>query len=406
MADQVITALSDIDPMLDDAKILVRVVRIWKAHPLTRPNEIWSLEVLFQDEQGNRIQASIKKADMNKFQAILDEGSCYKVGSFGVGENGGKFPLLSHRYKIGFYKNTSVTRVAPFDQNTRGFRKMYQEMDGYVEKNIILNVFSPSKKKITSDEFFENAQAECIVYAMIHKVHQEHGWWYLACKKCGSIAKEPEDNGGSSSSKKKGKNKVWWCKKDKEITHVGPRYKVIVRVIDDTGSASLLLYEDIILKLIDIPCSKLITKYGDQADDIFPDELAPIVGKKLLFRFLISSYNINFNNHVYQVKMISQDEDMIKTFKHGFINEENDGETKTPTTPVVTANKFNSIDNIPFNIEQTPEVVDQMEKDADGSSSSGKGKRDVINLDEPVEEDVAAKKMKNAATVEKANGNE
>ena len=59
---------------------------------------------------------------MNKFQAILDEGSCYKVGSFGVGENGGKFPLLSHRYKIGFYKNTSVTRVAPFDQNTRGFR--------------------------------------------------------------------------------------------------------------------------------------------------------------------------------------------------------------------------------------------------------------------------------------------
>ena len=99
------------------------------------------------------------------------------------------------------------------------------------------------------------------------------------------------------------------------------RYKVIVRVIDDTGSASLLLYEDIILKLIDIPCSKLKAKYGDRADDNFPDELAPIVGKKLLFRFLYSSYNINFNNHVYQVKMISHDEDMIKTFKHGFINE-------------------------------------------------------------------------------------
>ncbi|PWA90911.1 Lipase/lipooxygenase, PLAT/LH2 [Artemisia annua] len=76
MADQAITALSDIDPILDDCKILVRV----------------------------------------------DEGSCYKVGSFGVGENGVKFPLLSHRYKIGFYKNMSVTRVAPFDQNTYGFR--------------------------------------------------------------------------------------------------------------------------------------------------------------------------------------------------------------------------------------------------------------------------------------------
>ena len=33
----------------------------------------------------------------------------------------------------------------------------YQEMDGYAEKNIVLNIFSPSKKEITADEFFENA---------------------------------------------------------------------------------------------------------------------------------------------------------------------------------------------------------------------------------------------------------
>ncbi|PWA58001.1 replication protein A 70 kDa DNA-binding subunit B [Artemisia annua] len=531
MADQAITALCDVDPMLDDAKILVRVVRVWKAHPITRPNEVWSLEVLFQDQQGNRMQGSIKKADMNKFQAILDEGSCYKVGSFGVGENGGKFPLLSHRYKIGFYKNTSVTRVAPFDQNTRGFRfepfqnftrrhfketdivdvigtiisisepipyerygaqktrrivtledvdgvtldccffdgwvdrfnslaqqlnamknvvmilqigkvkyfngkpsvsngafatklylndnipeintfrKMYQEMDGYVEKNIVLNIFSPSKKEITADEFFENAvrkmvgsireseyQFECIVYAKIHKVHREHGWWYLACKKCGCIAKEPEEQ-GESSSKKKPKTKVWFCKQHKEITNVGPRYKVIVRVIDDTGSASLLLYEDIITKLIDIPCHKLKAKYGEQADDIFPDELAPIVGRKLLFRFLYSSYNINNNNHVYQVKMVSADESMIKIFKHGFINEDNEGEIQTPVTPAVTTTKVNSLDNIPFNIETTPEVTKGVHKDGGSGSSSGKAKRDVIDLDDGMQKDKGSKKLKNAEEV-------
>ncbi|PWA86686.1 replication protein A 70 kDa DNA-binding subunit B [Artemisia annua] len=589
MADQAITALSDIDPMLDDCKILVRVVRVWKAHPITRPNEVWSLEVLFQDQQGNRIQASIKKADMNKFQAILDEGSCYKVGSFGVGENGGKFPLLSHRYKIGFYKNTSVTRVAPFDQNTRGFRfepfqnftrrqfsetdivgnkwlikrllalsdidpllddckilvrvgnriqasikkadinkfqaildegscykvgsfgvgenggkfpllshrykigfykntgvtldccffdgwvdrfnslakqlnsmknvvmilqigkvkyfngkpsvsngafatklylndnipeintfrKMYQEMDGYVEKNIVLNIFSPSKKEITADEFFENAvrkmvgsireseyQFECIVYAKIHKVHREHGWWYLACKKCGCVAKEPEEHGESSSSKKKPKTKVWFCKQHKEVTNVGPRYKVIVRVIDDTGSASLLLYEDIITKLVDIPCHKLKAKYGDQADDIFPDELAPIVGKKLLFRFLYSSYNINNNNHVYQVKIISEDENMIKIFKHGFINEDNEGEMQTPVTPSVTTTKFNAVDNIPFNIESTPEVTKATHKDGGSGSSSRKSKREVIDLDDVVPEDNGSKKLKNDVEVEVLNGSD
>ncbi|PWA44636.1 replication protein A 70 kDa DNA-binding subunit B [Artemisia annua] len=598
MADQAITALCDIDPMLDDAKILVRVVRVWKAHTITRPNEVWSLEVLFQDQQGNRMQASIKKADMNKFQAILDEGSCYKVGSFGVGENGGKFPLLSHRYKIGFYKNTSVTRVAPFDQNTRDFRfepfqnftrrhfketdivgekndtlesptqtdkidsnkviienrverddkvvpegfskvkkkknlksvkfaepletkpvwnnsrkinhrnfsrdskypqqrrsfnpsavltkqglkqlakpkvtrsvlsqstdrlsqstarpkerttrlkseigkvkyfngkpsvsngafatklylndnipeintfrKIYQEMDGYVEKNIVLNIFSPSKKEINADEFFENAvrkmvgsireseyQFECIVYEKIHKVHREHGWWYLAYKKCGCIAKEPEEQ-GESSSKKKPKTKVWFYKQHKEITNVGPRYKVIVRVIDDTGSTSLLLYEDIITKLIDIPCHKLKAKYGEQADDIFPDELAPIVGRKLLFRFLYSSYNINNNNHVYQVKMVSADESMIKIFKHGFINEDNEGEIQTPVTPAVTTTKVNSLDNIPFNIETTPEVTKGVHKDGGSGSSSGKAKRDVIDLDDGMQKDKGSKKLKNAEEV-------
>ena len=49
--DQQMTALSDIDPMLDDAKFLVRVVRIRKSHLISKPNEIWSLEVLFQDQQ-------------------------------------------------------------------------------------------------------------------------------------------------------------------------------------------------------------------------------------------------------------------------------------------------------------------------------------------------------------------
>ena len=60
MADQAFTALCDVDPMLDDAKILVRVVRVWKAHPITRPNEVWSLEVLFQDEQVINILCLLK----------------------------------------------------------------------------------------------------------------------------------------------------------------------------------------------------------------------------------------------------------------------------------------------------------------------------------------------------------
>ena len=62
--------------------------------------------------QGNRVHGTCKKDHINKFQLLIDEGSCYRIGNFGVGENGGNYPLLSHRYKLNLYKNSSVTRLA------------------------------------------------------------------------------------------------------------------------------------------------------------------------------------------------------------------------------------------------------------------------------------------------------
>ncbi|GJY84779.1 hypothetical protein Tco_0498805 [Tanacetum coccineum] len=149
---------------------------------------------------------------MNKFLAVLDEGSCYRIGDFGVGKNGRKFPLLNHRYKINFYQNTSVTRVIHFDQNLCGFKfepfqnfttkrfgstdavvdnlmlidiankasvsnclfstklylnegipeivafkQRYSENDGEYEKNHAISLYSPMKKEVTIEEFFAGA---------------------------------------------------------------------------------------------------------------------------------------------------------------------------------------------------------------------------------------------------------
>ena len=71
--------------------------------------------------QNSRIQVYIKKEFMFRFEPLFEEGKCYIISNFGIAENGGKLPLLPHRYKISFYKNTTVTRVEPFDNNTHGF---------------------------------------------------------------------------------------------------------------------------------------------------------------------------------------------------------------------------------------------------------------------------------------------
>ncbi|GJT38516.1 replication protein A 70 kDa DNA-binding subunit B [Tanacetum coccineum] len=74
-----LTQLCDLDPMNDDTKILVRCISIWKSHPLGKPNEVWSLDAVLQDQQGNRVQISIKGKHISKFQLILDEGACYRI---------------------------------------------------------------------------------------------------------------------------------------------------------------------------------------------------------------------------------------------------------------------------------------------------------------------------------------
>ncbi|GKC41354.1 replication protein A 70 kDa DNA-binding subunit B [Tanacetum coccineum] len=116
------TQLCDLDLMLDDAKILAHVINIWMSHPKQRPNEVWSLDAVLQDQMGNRVQATVRNQDIKKFQPILDEGACYRISNFGIGENGGNIPLLDHRYKLSFFKNTALTRVGIFDSNPRGFR--------------------------------------------------------------------------------------------------------------------------------------------------------------------------------------------------------------------------------------------------------------------------------------------
>ncbi|GJV15049.1 replication protein A 70 kDa DNA-binding subunit B [Tanacetum coccineum] len=49
------------------------------------------------------------------------EGKCYSIANFAIAENSGRLPLLPHKYKISFYKGTTVTRIDPIDDNVHGF---------------------------------------------------------------------------------------------------------------------------------------------------------------------------------------------------------------------------------------------------------------------------------------------
>ncbi|GJX16083.1 replication protein A 70 kDa DNA-binding subunit B [Tanacetum coccineum] len=230
------------------------------------------------------------------------------------------------------------------------------------EKPSVSNDMYSTKLYINDD--IPEISFHCILYAKKYKIHHEHGWTYLACKRCRRSAKEVDDDQSSSS-------------------------------------ASLLLFDNMVFKLSGEQFYNLIKQHGPNYDDYFPDELNILVGKRLLFRFHYTDEHITNNNHVYQVKMMLEDEAMITLFKKDFI--------------IVQCQifKFNTVDSFPFNTDETPKSVDGSSKrngineDGQGSSKaiesdegySGSGKRTIIDLDDYDEDGEKAKRVKKVVQV-------
>lgn len=100
MSQVMYTEICDINPMLDEIAVISRCISLWHSHAKGRPNEPWSLDVVFMDPQGKQIHATIKRDSMAKFGGLLEEGACYRIRNFGVGENGGKWSLLPQSIRL------------------------------------------------------------------------------------------------------------------------------------------------------------------------------------------------------------------------------------------------------------------------------------------------------------------
>ncbi|GKC35912.1 replication protein A 70 kDa DNA-binding subunit B [Tanacetum coccineum] len=369
----------------------------------------YSLDLVLQDAQNNRIQVYIKKEFMFRFEPLFEEGQCYTVFNFGIAENGGRLPLLPHMYKISFYKSTFVTRIEPFDNNTHGFvmepynrlldtehhhyyeqdavdvivsvvgigdivpvmsatgkkrviawtlpfgitgqpfgMNTVQDQEGYDANQLMIQHVAPEVKVVTVAEFFHRAvkkmvggirecdpDSHCIVYATIHRIHKEHGWAYTASK----IYNKRVD------IITHGNRKPTFVCDEHGNTQAASRFKVIVRLIDESGSALVVFFNTNFVKLSKHTTWELMEKYGMDTDDYFPDDLDDIVGKKYLFKVYYSEYNCNNNNHTYRCDEFSDDVGLIKHFKKCFLPDEVDNEQANEAPDEVLCSSLEEVTN-------------------------------------------------------------
>ncbi|GJZ36246.1 replication protein A 70 kDa DNA-binding subunit B [Tanacetum coccineum] len=249
--------------------------------------------------------------------------------------------LVIHNALFGtkIFINRNIPKIA-------AFKKRVQEHDGYEANHVKIELFTPEVKVVSIAEFFHGAinrmvggirdsepDSHCIVYARIHKIYKEH---------------------------------------EHGTVQPASRFKVIVRVIDKSGSAPLLFFNNNFVKISGHTAWELIEKYNMDPDEYWPEELDNIVGKKYLFKLFYSKYNVAKNNHMYRCDSFSEDVELINHFKNDFKDTETDDEENNATNEDSTDEHDSDMHTASKTRDSTTSV--------EGSSS--KKRKLIIDLDE------------------------
>ncbi|KAM7257273.1 hypothetical protein ACFE04_013014 [Oxalis oulophora] len=434
--------IADIVPGRIDWLIKVCVTRKWNVPNFFNPQEIKSLDIVLQDEKGDRIHCSIKKELIPQFQDKIHEGlAVYSIHNLLVASSKSKQKVTRNEYKLCSMKSTVVTLITGevithsiFDfvnfstiletddlphmidiighvvektniiekeKNGKTFKyasiviedlehtrlkctlwgefaktviekitnedsskpltiilqmcivtkynsqneiaTAYHGTKFYINKNMPeeidylkqlldkedtltqtistmsgyssineLDDFLQTEKK-TLSEFVEVKEDCCVVvHAKIDGVDVLKKWSYESCAKCFS---KVITNGSK-----------FICEKCEDFVTTIPRFRLEVRVIDDTGSALFIMFDSAANKIIGKNAADVImsSKEGE-FNNSGPIEFDILKGKEFLFKVELLSTSKPKQYEGYTIKRITSDPIVIKKFKeHHKIMEEDD----------------------------------------------------------------------------------
>ncbi|GKB70577.1 nucleic acid-binding, OB-fold, replication protein A, OB domain protein, partial [Tanacetum coccineum] len=90
-------------------------------------------------------------------------------------------------------------------------------------------------------------------------------------------------------------------------------FKIQIRVLDNTGSVSLTLFDRIANTLINKDANELVEKQQkDGKLDVLPEDFNDLLERKFAFKVDITDYNLSKNKYVYGISQICEEADVIE----------------------------------------------------------------------------------------------
>ncbi|RYR61416.1 hypothetical protein Ahy_A04g018588 [Arachis hypogaea] len=104
--------ISKLHPPREVWRLRVRVLRLWVVHSFENHDVPNSMEMILVDENGTKVQATVKKHLINRFKEHIIECHVYRMSYFSIVENVGSYRATDHEYKLVFLNRTVVINVS------------------------------------------------------------------------------------------------------------------------------------------------------------------------------------------------------------------------------------------------------------------------------------------------------
>ncbi|XP_058725476.1 uncharacterized protein LOC131596750 [Vicia villosa] len=99
----------EITPAKESWDVVVRVIRLWFVPDMNSKQKYYAMEMILMDEKGGKIQASVRKVLLYRFDNKVREGNVYNFKHFGVATNTGAYRTIKHQFKLSLQNSTVVT---------------------------------------------------------------------------------------------------------------------------------------------------------------------------------------------------------------------------------------------------------------------------------------------------------
>ncbi|KAJ1402374.1 hypothetical protein SESBI_28066 [Sesbania bispinosa] len=313
-------------------RIKVRVIRLWRSSYFKDNNNKPMIELVVLDEQGGRIQCTVKSIHVYLFENSINEGNVYMLENLSVALNSGKYKPTMHEFRMFFKRETRITLVedssiplygfsfVPFVEilnETKDDRRLVGEVLNLglsdhasltlEEEFLEREVYKPiaDLKEVTQNSIF-------VTIGTVKDIESEYNWCYRACKKC-SLGLKLDGS-------------MFYCKKC--VTHYSTfvtRYSIQLRVVDETDSASFILFDKEASNFLKIPAYELRTSYIAKGGDKnrHPEEIDSFKDKKFLFKVQVKIQDMeSIVPYVISISRLCFEDNIIASFEKKYQIEE------------------------------------------------------------------------------------